>query len=149
MGIEWRAKDDPDFLSLIVELDAYARDITGPRHAAFAPHNALQHISDVALLVLEGQAVGCGALKPHEDGTVELKRVYVKPASRRLGCAQTLLDALETQARAQGFHTLLLETNPEFAPAVALYKRNGFTEVEAFSPYQGMNTLCMGKRLIP
>lgn len=148
MNIEWRTNDDPDFLALIAELDNYCRSMMGPRQAAFAPHNAVQPLSDVAVLVLDGQAVGCGALKPHVDGTVELKRVFVKPEYRRHGCAQALLNALEGRARAQGFHTMLLETNPDFTSAVALYRRNGFAEAEAFGPYIGMCTLCMAKPLL-
>lgn len=144
MELQWRDKYDADFTSLIAELDVYCRSITGAGQAAFSPHNAVQPLSDVAVLLADGQAVACGALKPHGDGTVELKRVFVKPQYRRHGYAQTILDALTERARAQGFHTLLLETNPNFAGAVALYRRNGFAPVAAFGPYIGMCTLCMG-----
>ena len=147
MEIQWRDIYDTDFASLITELDAYCRSVTGLCQAAFSPHNTVAALSDVAVLLADGQAVGCGALKPHDDGTVELKRVFVKPQYRRHGYAQALLDALTERARAQGFHTLLLETNPGFAGAVALYQRNGFAKVPAFGPYTSMCTLCLGKSL--
>ena len=147
MTIEWRTKDDPDFLALIAALDAHCRSANGERQALFAPHNAVQPLSDVVVLTEDGQAVACGALKPHEDGTVELKRVFVRPECRRHGYAQAVLDALVARAKAQGFHTMLLETSTGFTAAIALYRRNGFVEVEAFGPYVGLNTLCMGKPL--
>jgi putative acetyltransferase len=147
MPIEWRAKDDSDFLALISNLDVHCRNANGDRQAVFAPHNAVQQLSDVAVLTADGRAVACGALKPHEDGTVELKRVFVRPECRRHGYAQAILDALLARATEQGFHTMLLETNPGFTAAIALYRRNGFVEVDAFGPYVGLNTLCMGKRL--
>lgn len=83
----------------------------------------------------EGSALGCGALRPLEDGVAELKRMYVAPAARGQGTATALLAALEDAARGRGWTTLRLETGPRQPEAVALYIRAGYRPIEAFGPY--------------
>jgi GNAT superfamily N-acetyltransferase len=48
-----------------------------------------------------------------------------------------MLNAIETQARALGFHTLRLETNRALPEAISLYRRAGYREVTPFNdePY--------------
>jgi ribosomal protein S18 acetylase RimI-like enzyme len=77
----------------------------------------------------------------------EIKRVYVSPACRRTGLGRRIVEALQRRAAEMGFRTLVLETNPSFTDAVALYRGMGFQTVEHFGPYRGMCTLCLGKTL--
>ena len=92
-----------------------------------------------ALLIsrLREQPVGCGALKFHADAPAELKRMWVAPAARGLGVGRRLLHELEQQAKAMGAHVIRLETNRALSEAIALYRRNGYHEVEPFNhePY--------------
>ena len=92
-----------------------------------------------ALLIarLRQQPVGCGALKFHADAPAELKRMWVAPSARGLGVGRRLLHELEQQAKAMGAHVIRLETNRALSEAIALYRRNGYHEVEAFNsePY--------------
>ena len=92
-----------------------------------------------ALLIarLRQQPVGCGALKFHADAPAELKRMWVAPAVRGLGVGRRLLHELEQQAKAMGARVIRLETNRALSEAIALYRRNGYHEVEAFNnePY--------------
>lgn len=86
---------------------------------------------------LDGEAVGCGALKLKGDGIGEIKRMWTAPAARRLGVARRLLQAIEAKARECGVTRLRLETNRALAEAQALYRRAGYEEVAAFNdePY--------------
>jgi len=144
----WRNADDADFVTLTRELDACFRARIGSGQDAFDPHNRADALNDVAL-ILDGQrAVACAALTLHPDCTAELKRVYVQPEYRRNGLARRLIAALENRASAYGCTRLLLETNPAFEDAKALYQRLGFTPVDNFGPYCSMNTLCLGKALL-
>jgi DNA-binding MarR family transcriptional regulator/GNAT superfamily N-acetyltransferase len=92
-----------------------------------------------ALLVarLRGRPVGCGALKLHGHAPAELKRMWIAPAARGLTLGRRLLQELEALARAAGVTTLRLETNRALTEAIALYRRSGYVEVDAFNdePY--------------
>lgn len=87
---------------------------------------------------LEAQAVGCGALKIHqEDGYGEIKRMWVAPSARGLGIARRLLAALEAQAAEAEVTVLRLDTHHSLAEARALYLRSGYVEIPPYNanPY--------------
>jgi DNA-binding MarR family transcriptional regulator/GNAT superfamily N-acetyltransferase len=86
---------------------------------------------------LDGQALGCAALKRIAAGVGEIKRMWVSPSARGLGIAQRLLDALEHHAGTMGMTTLRLDTNRTLTEARALYARNGYREIPAYNdnPY--------------
>jgi DNA-binding MarR family transcriptional regulator/GNAT superfamily N-acetyltransferase len=85
---------------------------------------------------LDGQPVGCGALKI-QGPTGEIKRMWVAPAVRGLGIGRRLLGALEERARAAGLRVLRLDTNETLTEARHLYGECGYREVAPFNdnPY--------------
>ena len=147
MELRWSDGLDPDFQTLTCALDAYFYSILGDQQAQFDRYNQAAALADVALFYDSGKAVACGALKRHDGGIAEVKRVYVSPEYRNRGLAAQLLEALEERAGNIGCERLLVETNPQFSDAVRLYRRHGFTPAEPYGPYQGMNTLCLTKAL--
>jgi putative acetyltransferase len=84
-----------------------------------------------------GALAGCVALKELDAGHGEVKSMRTATAQRRRGVAAALLEHLLEQARAWGFRRLSLETGtqPEFAPARALYARYGFVPCGPFADY--------------
>ena len=86
---------------------------------------------------LHGEPVGCGALKFHDGGPAEIKRMWVARAVRGLGLGRRLLASLENHAAAHGVATLRLETNRALDEAIGLYRAAGYREVTAFNdePY--------------
>ena len=86
---------------------------------------------------LDGVPVGCAALKMAENGTGEIKRMWVDPDARGLGIARRILRTLEGEAMAQGVTCLRLETNRALIEAQSLYRREGYLEVAPFNsePY--------------
>lgn len=82
---------------------------------------------------MDGQAVGCGALKVIEPGIASIKRMWVSPAVRGSGIGRRVLLTLEAEAVSLGVSRLRLETNKSLGEAQALYRRNGYTEVAAFN----------------
>jgi DNA-binding MarR family transcriptional regulator/GNAT superfamily N-acetyltransferase len=86
---------------------------------------------------LHDEAVGCGALKFHDDAPTELKRMWVAPGARGLGVGRRLLEQLETRAVEHGGRTVRLETNKALSEAVGMYRSSGYREVAAFNdePY--------------
>ena len=86
---------------------------------------------------LNGHAIGCGALKPIDASTGEIKRMWVAPDTRGLGVARRLLEALEDQALRSGMTRVVLDTNKALTQAQALYRKAGYRETKRYSdnPY--------------
>ncbi len=89
------------------------------------------------LATLHGEPVGIGALRFHDEGPPDIKRMWVAGAARGLGLGRRLLAELETRAAGRGAHVVRLETNRALAEAIALYRSAGYREVPAFNeePY--------------
>jgi GNAT superfamily N-acetyltransferase len=82
---------------------------------------------------LQGEPVGCGALKFHGDEPTELKRMWVASSVRGLGVGRRLLEELERHALEHGSSTVRLETNRTLTEAISLYRSAGYREVAAFN----------------
>jgi putative acetyltransferase len=83
-----------------------------------------------------GRAVGCGAIQPSgEDGTGELKRMYVLPEFRGRGIASAVLRSLEAMAAEAGYAALRLATGDRQPEAIALYEKRGYRRVEPYGKY--------------
>jgi reactive intermediate/imine deaminase len=109
-----------------------------PRLTISAHPEELSPPSGLLILVrLRGRPVGCGALKFHKRQPAELKRMWIAESARGLGVGRRLLAELERHARIAGVKVLRLETNRALKEAIRLYRRSGYTEVEAFNaePY--------------
>jgi GNAT superfamily N-acetyltransferase len=99
---------------------------------------------------LDGEPVGCGALRRLDDGTGELKRMFVAPEARRLGVGRGILDELEQRARALGLRRLVLETGDRQHEATEMYERAGFGRIPCFGEYvHSSASICMEKSLDP
>jgi len=82
---------------------------------------------------LHGRAIGCGALKPLDATTGEIKRMWVAPEARGLGVARRLLAALEAEARALGMSRVVLDTNRSLLEAQAMYRKAGYRDIERYN----------------
>lgn len=84
------------------------------------------------------KVIGIGALKELGNGSAEVKSMRTHPDHLRRGVAALLLDHIAVEAKARGLTRLSLETGsgPAFEPALALYRKYGFVNGEAFSDYQ-------------
>jgi putative acetyltransferase len=89
--------------------------------------------------VWDGKALmGCGALKDLGDGTGEIKSMRTAPEHLRKGVAEALVTHIIATAKARGYSRLSLETGSEeaYGPALALYRKLGFTLGEPFADYK-------------
>ncbi|EHK58973.1 bifunctional helix-turn-helix transcriptional regulator/GNAT family N-acetyltransferase [Allomesorhizobium alhagi] len=86
---------------------------------------------------LDGNPVGCGALRMIDAETAEIKRMWVAPSARGLGVASRMLRKLEAISASFGAKTVCLDTNRSLKEAQSLYKRQGYDEIARFNdnPY--------------
>lgn len=84
------------------------------------------------------RVAGLAALKDLGAGAGELKSMRTHPHFLRQGVAAALLEHVIGVARSRGMRRLSLETGSGeyFDPALALYRRRGFAEGEAFGDYR-------------
>lgn len=79
-----------------------------------------------------------GAVKMLADGNAEVKSMRTSPEFIRMGAGAAVLETIIDAATARGARRLSLETGsgPAFEPALALYRRRGFTNGAAFGEYE-------------
>jgi putative acetyltransferase len=90
------------------------------------PHGAL------FLAVVGGRSAGCVALRRVDDGSCEMKRMFVYPEYHGLGIGRALAEAVIDRGRALGFRTMVLDTSIRQAEAQGLYRRLGFRTVPPY-----------------
>lgn len=140
--------EDPDFVQLVKELDAYLAIKDGDEHDFYDQFNKLDSIKHVVVLYKEDEPVACGAIKEYEKGSVEIKRMFVKPEARNKGYASKVLRILELWAKELGYEKCILETGTRQIEAIGLYKRNNYKRIKKYGPYEQMeNSLCFEKIL--
>jgi ribosomal protein S18 acetylase RimI-like enzyme len=76
--------------------------------------------------------VGCVGVRPFDDRTAEMKRLYVRPSGRGLGLGRTLAEAAITFARDAGFERMRLDTLPQMQRAQELYRTLGFVSIDPY-----------------
>jgi DNA-binding MarR family transcriptional regulator/GNAT superfamily N-acetyltransferase len=125
-------------------LDRYFRELAERFEFGFDPRNDPIHEEEMRppagfffVARLQGDPVGCGALKRAGKTVGEIKRLWTVPSARGRGVARRLLNALEAQARKCGLKTLRLDTNRTLNEAKALYRAEGYREIARFNdnPY--------------
>jgi putative acetyltransferase len=113
--------------ALIAALNEHLLAITPPE---FCSHMTVEQMADVDTTVFiardEGRAVACGALRRHDAGVGEVKRMYTLPSHQGQGIGGRILALIEALARAEGFMRLVLETGHRHDAAWRVYERGGF-----------------------
>ena len=95
----------------------------------------------------DDEPAGCSAVRKISDGICELKRMYVRPAFRRLGIGKVLASEAIKTARHSGYRLMRLDTLPGMTQAITLYRSLGFISIPPyrFNPIPG--TLFMELKL--
>jgi ribosomal protein S18 acetylase RimI-like enzyme len=91
----------------------------------------------------DGKVAGCIALRKLNDGDCEMKRLFVRPEFRKNGIASALTEKLLKEAKAIGYHYMLLDTIPELTAAIIFYEKMGFYRTSAYNESPVENTVFM------
>jgi GNAT superfamily N-acetyltransferase len=105
---------------------------------AGSPSDDLAPPTGVFLLGRYGDVpAACAGLRVLDPRTVELTRVFVRPALRGTGGGSRLLAAVDEAARDMGAGRIVLDTRLDLVEARGLYFKHGYAEIPAFSdrPY--------------
>jgi putative acetyltransferase len=78
-------------------------------------------------VALDGNAlVGTAGVFPVAPATFELRKMYLRPATRGSGLGKRLLDTAITWSREHGATSLVLDTVEAMTRAIGFYERHGF-----------------------
>ena len=122
------------FQSFAAELASLPGDYASPR-------------GRLLLAYANGALAGCVALKPVDEATCEMKRLYVRPAHRASGLGRDLVTRVIAEARALGFREMRLDTLPSMQQAQRMYERFGFRDIPPYRPNPVPGTRYMGLAL--
>ncbi|KAL5365521.1 putative GNAT family acetyltransferase [Aspergillus floccosus] len=138
-----------DWLALDLTFQNFSSELASLPGPYTAPHGALLLAYSTTDPV---QPLGCVAVRPlpnhpadaprphgGKKKTCEMKRLYVLPKARGMGLGSALVQAVVRCAKDMGYSEMRLDTLPRMQGAIALYRRAGFGEIEAYyeTPLEG------------
>jgi ribosomal protein S18 acetylase RimI-like enzyme len=138
-------------LALIHELSQRLSMITGDDgRKSFTTESVQSPRARFVVAYLNGEPVGCGALRPLEVSghpfVCEIKRMYARVTGHGVG--SRILQHLEQQGRILGYRHAWLETRRVNTVAVDFYLRHGYMERENYGVYVGRpEAVCFEKRI--
>jgi DNA-binding MarR family transcriptional regulator/GNAT superfamily N-acetyltransferase len=132
---------DPDAVDAQRCLRAYFAELDRRSESGFDPtkgtsadpHELREPVGGFLVAYLRGEPIGCGAVKHHQEGPSDIKRMWVAVSARGLGLGGRLLAELEELARDHGAPATRLDTNQVLTEAIAMYRAAGYTEVRPFN----------------
>ena len=138
----------PHFVALVKQLDDLLAVVDGDKHDYYHQFNGIEGLPYVIVAYYNGKPTACGAMKPYNNTTVEIKRMYTDPDSRGKGLGKSILTELEQWAKELGFKNLMLETGTSFEAANNLYKKYGFTQIPNYDQYVDLkDSICFQKAI--
>jgi ribosomal protein S18 acetylase RimI-like enzyme len=138
----------PDAIYLMDELSDTLEAITGDSgRSSFNPNEVCEQRAVFAIARnQDGEAVGCGAIRPIDENTAEVKRMYAKDKGMRVG--SQILSYLEAKALELAYSVLRLETRLINQRAVLFYESRGFYRIPNYGKYVNRpEAVCFEKHL--
>lgn len=119
---QWFVERVFGYQSLDAELAGLSTAYAPPRGRAF-------------LARIDGVVCGGGAYRRRDDGSCEMKRLFVPDRFKGQGIGRALCEALFAGARADGYTRMVLDTAHLMTEAIAMYHSFGFREREPYIQY--------------
>tara|TARA_R110000868_G_C10859739_1_gene761412 strand:- start:957 stop:1418 length:462 start_codon:yes stop_codon:yes gene_type:complete len=134
------------FKKLVKDLDGYLKITDGDEHDFYNQFNGIAGLDYVLVIYDDEKPIGCGAIKPFDSSTLEIKRMYVSTEYRGKGIGSKILNELENWGKELKYSTCVLETGKRQVEAIALYKKNEYQIIPNYGQYIGVeNSVCFKK----
>ena len=125
-----------EYAAMLLQTDPIFADSLAQQHY----DEEIEHLEDkyaapagcIYLVYVGGELAGCVGMKLSDAEHAELKRLYVRPRFRGQNLGELLVRRIMSDARDAGYRWLRLDTLPGLKTALALYRRMGFYEVDAY-----------------
>ena len=148
LSIKKTTSSNLDFISLVKRLDADLAIRDGEDHSFYAQFNNIDVLKYALVCYENNIPCGCGAIKEHNQGVMEVKRMYVVAERRGKGIATRILSELEEWIIELSYEKCILETGKRQPEAIALYIKNGYRIISNYGQYAGVeNSVCFEKVL--
>ena len=147
---KWTDGNDIDFQKFYMKTEEYYSNIVGgiENRKEFIPYNISECITEVLIVYIDDEAVGCAGLKRYSEIDVEIKRVWVEPEQRGHHIALKMMAQIEERASNDGYKRTILQTREIMKDAVELYKKLGYTKIDNYPPYDKLDgAICFAKVL--
>jgi len=139
--LRWYAEEFDEAHGENLRHQGFAAEIVGLPGRYSGPSGSL------LLGMVDDRPAGCVALRDLGEGVCEMKRLYVAPPFRRHGLGRALLEAALRHAEAFGHRRMVLDTIPEMAVALGMYRALGFTETAPYWESPDPRTIYLMKDL--
>jgi ribosomal protein S18 acetylase RimI-like enzyme len=134
---------DLAFQEIDAEIDGLPGEYAPPRGALFV----VPERSAVARSAKVERLAAMIAIRPIDDVTCEMKRLFVRPEARGRGLARRLITRALDEARELDYEEIRLDTLPMMGDAQALYLALGFVDIPPYYETPIAGTRFMAKRL--
>ena len=136
-----------DFIDLVKKLDFYLALKDGEEHHFYAQYNSISGLNHCVILYDNGKPAGCGAIKPYNAESMEVKRMFVDNEFRQKGFATQILNELEHWAKELGYNSTILETGKRQEEAIKLYSKT-YNVIPNYGQYEGVeDSVCFIKNM--
>ena len=149
MKIIEKSSNTPEAILLMNELSEILESITGDSgKSSFNPNDICG--SNAVFVIAYNQneeAIGCGAIRPIDEKTAEVKRMYAKTKAKGVGTE--ILCYLEKRAQEIGYSVLRLETRLVNKRAVSFYESRGYHRILNYGKYVNKpEAICFEKSIV-
>lgn len=101
----------------------------------------------IALAFYNNEPAGCVALYKLDEKSCEMKRLFVLPAFRKHKIGEALVHFILNNAKEKAYQLMKLDTLKKLQPAIALYRKCGFTETTSYYHNPLQDVIYMQKQL--
>lgn len=139
---------DPEAVNLLEELSKSLEDITGSTGKQSFDLSDVCVPRSVFVVAYDDdrEAIGCGGIRPINERTAEVKRMFAKVETKGVG--SKILSYLENEAIRFGYSALWVESRIVNEAAVSFYRKNGYVQILNYGKYANdLRAICFEKKI--